>query len=53
LTVARTAHEKTVLKRQIAATDDQMDHLVYELYGLSDGEIRLVEEAAAEPRPLG
>ena len=51
LTVARTAHEKTVLKRQIAATDDQMDHLVYELYGLSDGEIRLVEEAAAGTVP--
>ena len=48
---AKTAHEKTVLKRQIAATDDQIDHLVYEVYGLSDGEIRLVEQAAAGTVP--
>jgi hypothetical protein len=40
---ARTAHEKTALQRQIDATDRQIDQLVYELYGLTDDEIRIVE----------
>jgi len=31
------------LQRQIAATDAQIDALVYELYGLTEGEIRIVE----------
>jgi type I restriction enzyme M protein len=29
--------------RQIASTDDQIDALVYELYGLTEDEIKLVE----------
>ena len=41
----KTAHDKTPLERQIAATDRQIDRLVYELYGLSEEEIRIVEEA--------
>jgi predicted type IV restriction endonuclease len=41
----RTEHEKTVLQRQIEATDKQIDQLVYELYGLTEGEIKTVEEA--------
>jgi hypothetical protein len=41
----RTEHEKTVLRRQIEATDRQIDQLVYELYGLTDQEIKIVEEA--------
>ena len=44
---ARTAHEKKVVERQIAAVDRQIDMLVYELYGLADEEIKLVEEATA------
>lgn len=40
-----TAHERTGTERQIDATDRQIDHLVYELYGLTDAEIRLVEQA--------
>jgi len=28
---------------QIAATDDEIDRLVYELYGLTEDEIRIVE----------
>ena len=36
--------EKTVLERQIAAVDGQIDRLVYELYGLTDEEIKIVEE---------
>ena len=31
--------------RQVEATDRQIDQLVYELYGLTDEEIRIVEEA--------
>ncbi|MCG3126008.1 MAG: hypothetical protein CHACPFDD_00836 [Phycisphaerae bacterium] len=42
---ARTAHDKTALQRQIEATDRQIDRLVYELYGLTEDEIRIVEAA--------
>lgn len=35
------------MSRQIAATDGEIDRLVYEPYGLSDEEIRIVEEATA------
>lgn len=45
LAAAKTEHEKTGLQRQIAATDRQIDHLVYELYGLTEEEIKIVEEA--------
>lgn len=45
LSGAKTAHEKEALQRQIDATDRQIDRLVYELYGLTDDEIRIVEEA--------
>lgn len=45
LHVARTPMEKTALERQIDATDRQIDALVYELYGLTDQEIAIVEEA--------
>jgi hypothetical protein len=38
-------HDKTPLQRQITATDHQIDKLVYELYGLSDDEIAIVEGA--------
>jgi len=34
----------TLLQRQIAATDAEIDALVYELYGLTDEEVRIVEE---------
>ena len=42
---ARTPTDKTAPGRQIDATDRQIDQLVYELYGLTDDEIRIVEEA--------
>ncbi len=35
------------VSRQMEATDREMGRLVYELYGLSDEEIRIVEEATA------
>jgi hypothetical protein len=38
-------HVKTVLQRQIEATDRQIDALVYELYGLTEEEINVVERA--------
>ena len=41
----KTDHEKTALQRQIDATDRQIDQLVYELYGLTEEEIRIVEES--------
>jgi adenine-specific DNA-methyltransferase len=43
LTEARTSHEQTLLQRQIEATDRQIDTLVYELYGLTEEEIKIVE----------
>ena len=42
---AKTPAEQNALARQIAHTDQQIDALVYELYGLTDDEIRIVEEA--------
>ena len=46
LAAAKTSHEKTAIQRQIDTTDKQIDQLVYELYGLTDKEIRIVEEAS-------
>ena len=40
---ASTPHEKTALQRRIEATDGQIDALVYELYGLTEEEIGIVE----------
>jgi hypothetical protein len=40
----RTADERERLERRIAATDREIDTLVYELYGLTEDEIRIVEE---------
>ena len=44
LTGAKTAHDKTILERQIDGTDRQIDRLVYDLYGLTEEEIKIVEE---------
>jgi hypothetical protein len=40
---AKTPHEAEALHRQKSATDRQMDMLVYELYRLTEEEIRIVE----------
>jgi hypothetical protein len=40
---ARLPQEKEMIQRQIQATDGQIDRLVYELYGLSEEEIKIVE----------
>lgn len=46
LALAKTDHDKTVLQRQIETTDRQIDRLVYELYGLTEAEIAIVEGTA-------
>ena len=38
-------HNLTELERDIAATDNEIDRLVYKLYGLTEEEIRIVESA--------
>ena len=48
MNVVKTRHDKVVLQRQIDATDRRNDQLVYELYDLTDDEIRIVENAAAK-----
>lgn len=45
LDAAKTPNEKKMLKRQIDATDKQIDKLVYELYDLTDEEIKIVENS--------
>ena len=45
LAASKTAHERTVIQRHIDATDRQIDQFVYELYGLTDEEIKIVEQA--------
>ncbi len=40
---AKTEYEKTALQRQIATTDKQIDELVYELYGITDEERKIIE----------
>jgi hypothetical protein len=40
---AKTPHEQESLKRTIAATYNQIDALVHELYGLMEEEVRIVE----------
>ncbi len=40
----RTPHDQTVPQGQLAATDRQIDRLVYELYELTEEEIRMMEE---------
>ena len=40
---AKTPQEKEMLARQIESTDGAIDRLVYELYGLTEEEIKIVE----------
>ncbi len=48
LRAAQTAADREMLQRQIDATDAAIDALVYELYGLTEAEIKIVE---ASPTP--
>ena len=39
----RTPQEQEMVKREIESTDGRIDRLVYELYGLTEDEIKIVE----------
>jgi hypothetical protein len=39
----RARHDRINLQRQVDATDRRIDHLVYDLYNLTEQEIRIVE----------
>jgi hypothetical protein len=43
LLLIKTDHEKNLIQRQIDGTDTQIEKLVYELYGLTEDEIKIVE----------
>jgi hypothetical protein len=43
LQTAKTEQDKTIIQRQINATDKEIDRLVYELYELTPEEIKIVE----------
>ena len=45
LGVAKSEAETRVLQRQIAATDQEIDRLVYNLYRLTEEEIAIVEKS--------
>ena len=47
LSKAKSDHDKTLLQRQISSTDRQINSLVYDLYGLTKDEIKLVEESSS------
>ena len=40
-----TPQERRVLEGRIASTDREIDRLVYDLYGLTDEEVAIVEQA--------
>ena len=40
---AHTDHGRKIIQRQIETTDRQIDKLVYQLYGLKEEEIQIVE----------
>lgn len=44
--VAKNPNDKTRLEREIETADRQIDQLVYELYALTEEEIKIVEKAA-------
>jgi hypothetical protein len=43
LTEVHSPQENITIQRRIEATDDQINALVYELYGLTEEEIKIVE----------
>jgi len=47
LSAEQTPSKREQIQREIDAIDRQIDQLVYQLYGLTDDEIRIVEEATA------
>lgn len=49
LPAARTPHDIDHLKRQIAATDREIDEIVYGLYGVSEEERKIVDDSRSSP----
>ncbi|MCL2156497.1 MAG: hypothetical protein FWH54_00560 [Methanobrevibacter sp.] len=45
---AKTPHEKKLFETQIISTDKKIDKMVYELYGLTEEEIAIVENSFDE-----
>jgi hypothetical protein len=43
LSAAKSELQKTVIQRQLNATDAEIDRLVYDLYGLTEEEIAIIE----------
>ena len=51
LAAAKSAAQKAILQRQIDSTDAEIDRLVYDLYGLTEEEIAIIEGTTpSEPR---
>ena len=46
LSAAQTSADKERLERQINVTDQEIDRLVYDLYGLTEAEVKIVEAAS-------
>jgi fido (protein-threonine AMPylation protein) len=46
LTEAKSPSDKDRLQRQIDATDQEIDRLVYDLYGLTEAEVKIAEAAS-------
>ena len=47
VSTTRSEHESEKLKRQIAATDNRIDQIVYRLYGLNEKEVAVIEKSRA------
>jgi len=45
LSAVKTPHEQAALRRQFEATDWEIEGLAHELFGLTEEEIPIVEEA--------
>ncbi len=45
LVEVKISQEKTIIQRQIDATDRHINQLVYQLCGLTEEEVRIVEES--------
>jgi hypothetical protein len=53
LQTANTEHERGVLERQIAATDEEVDSLVYESYELTEEGIAIIDHRSRHSRESG
>lgn len=45
LNITKTPKEKKLLEKQIEMTDQKINQLVYDLYGLTDEEIEIIENS--------